>query len=129
MAGHQARACGAALPIQVLGRVRDAAGLRIHPAGTSAGGAPVPVEQQVTGGRGDCVRAGVGIGLRRWNLIGLLAFAAAQATIGAAGALAATQAHAWPAIGRFFTTLSAAGLAISARAVALLTFGADRGDL
>jgi hypothetical protein len=46
----------------------------------------------------------------RWNLAGLLAFAAAQVTVGTAGALAATRTGAWPAIGRFFTGLGAAGL-------------------
>ena len=51
-----------------------------------------------------------GLVYRRWNLLGLLAFSTAQATVGVVGALAATGTHAWPAIGRFFTTLSAAGL-------------------
>jgi hypothetical protein len=51
-----------------------------------------------------------GLVYRRWNLVGVLGFGAAQVTIGVAGALAATQAHAWPAIGSFFVTLSAAGL-------------------
>ena len=66
-----------------------------------------------------------GLVYRRWNLLGLLAFAAAQVTIGVAGAAAATQAHAWPAIGRFFTTLSAAGLTglLAALTVALLAGG------
>ena len=66
-----------------------------------------------------------GLVYRRWNLLGLLAFAAAQVTIGVAGAAAATQAHAWPAIGRFFTTLTAAGLTglLAALAVALLASG------
>lgn len=47
---------------------------------------------------------------RRWNVLGLLAFAGAQATVVVAGVIAASRAGAWPAIGRFFTTLSAAGL-------------------
>ena len=47
---------------------------------------------------------------RRWNVLGLIAFAAAQATVVVAGVIAASRAGAWPAIGRFFTTLSAAGL-------------------
>ncbi len=66
-----------------------------------------------------------GLVYRRWNLIGLLAFAAAQVTIGLAGAVAATQDHAWSAIGRFFTTLSAAGLTglLAALAVVLLVGG------
>ncbi len=40
---------------------------------------------------------------RRWNVLGLLAFAAAQATVVVAGVIAASRAGAWPAIGRFFT--------------------------
>jgi hypothetical protein len=66
-----------------------------------------------------------GLVYRRWNLLGLLAFAAAQVTIGVAGAAAATQAHAWPAIGRFFTTLTAAGLTglLAALTVMLLAGG------
>lgn len=61
----------------------------------------------------------------RWNLAGLLIFLAAQILIGAAGALAATRTDAWPAIGRFFTTLGAAGLtgALAALAVVLLVGG------
>jgi hypothetical protein len=46
----------------------------------------------------------------RWNLAGLVAFAAAQVIVGGVGALIATKADAWPAIGRFFITLSATGL-------------------
>jgi hypothetical protein len=66
-----------------------------------------------------------GLVYRRWNLIGLLVFAAAQAAVAVAGSLAAAQAHAWSAIGRFFTTLSAAGLTgvLAALAVALLAGG------
>ena len=66
-----------------------------------------------------------GLVYRRWNLLGLLAFAAAQVTIGVAGAVAAIQAHAWPAIGRFFTTLTAAGLTglLAALTVMLLASG------
>jgi hypothetical protein len=51
-----------------------------------------------------------GLVYRRWNLTGLLAFAAAQVTVLVAGVVITSNAHAWPAIGRFFTTLSAAGL-------------------
>lgn len=46
----------------------------------------------------------------RWNLIGLVVFGAAQVIVGAAGAIVATNADAWPTIGRFFTALGAAGL-------------------
>ncbi len=61
----------------------------------------------------------------RWDLAGLLVFATAQVTVGAAGALAATRTGAWPAIGRFFTTLGAAGLTgvLAALAVVLLAGG------
>jgi hypothetical protein len=51
-----------------------------------------------------------GLVYRRWNLLGLLAFIAAQVIVPVAGVAIASHAHAWPAIGRFFTTLSAAGL-------------------
>jgi hypothetical protein len=66
-----------------------------------------------------------GLVYRRWNLIGVYGFGAAQVTIGVAGALAATQAHSWPAIGSFFITLSAAGLTglLAALAVVLLAGG------
>ena len=61
----------------------------------------------------------------RWNLTGLLAFAAAQVTVLLAAAVITTGAHAWPAIGRFLTTLSAAGLTgpLAALTVALLAGG------
>jgi hypothetical protein len=49
----------------------------------------------------------------RWDVAGLLVFAAAQVVVGAGGALAAARTGAWPAIGRFFITLSAAGLTAS----------------
>jgi hypothetical protein len=61
----------------------------------------------------------------RWNLPGLLVFGAAQLIVGAAFALAATKTGAWPAIGRFFTTLSATGLTgvLAALALVLLAGG------
>ena len=66
-----------------------------------------------------------GLVYRRWNLPGLLAFGAIHVTIATAGALAATGAHAWPAIGHFFTTISAAGLTglLAALTVVLLAGG------
>jgi hypothetical protein len=66
-----------------------------------------------------------GLVYRRWNLMGVYGFGAAQITIGVAGALVATQAHAWPAIGGFFIALSAAGLTglLAALAVVLLAGG------
>jgi hypothetical protein len=42
-----------------------------------------------------------GLIYRRWNMIGLLIFAAAQVTLGVAAMVAATQARAWPAIGHW----------------------------
>jgi hypothetical protein len=61
----------------------------------------------------------------RWDVAGLLVFGAAQILVGGAGALAATKTGAWPAIGRFFTTLGAAGLTgvLGALAVVLLGGG------
>jgi hypothetical protein len=66
-----------------------------------------------------------GLVYRRWNLTGLLAFAAAQVTVLVAGVLITSNAHAWPAIGRFFTTLSASGLTglLAALVVMLLAGG------
>jgi hypothetical protein len=66
-----------------------------------------------------------GLVYRRWNLIGLLTFIAGQITVLLAGALITTQAHAWPPVGRFFTTLSAVGLTglLAALAVALVAGG------
>jgi hypothetical protein len=51
-----------------------------------------------------------GLIYRRWSLIGLVVFFAAQATVLVIGALAATWSHGWHDIGHFFTALSAAGL-------------------
>ncbi|MDA8330757.1 MAG: ABC transporter permease [Candidatus Dormibacteraeota bacterium] len=51
-----------------------------------------------------------GLVYRRWNLVGLVAFIAAQITVMLVGAAAATWAHGWQDIGHFFTALSAAGL-------------------
>jgi hypothetical protein len=66
-----------------------------------------------------------GLVYRRWNLIGVLAFAAAQITVVVAGVVAAGRAQAWSAIGRFFTTLTAAGVTglLAALAVVLLAGG------
>ncbi len=51
-----------------------------------------------------------GLVYRRWNLIGLLAFVATQVIVLVAGVVITSHVNAWPAIGRFFATLSAAGL-------------------
>jgi hypothetical protein len=66
-----------------------------------------------------------GLVYRRWNLLGLLAFIAALGIVLGAGVVVTSHAHAWSAIGRFFTTLSAAGLTglLAALAVALLAGG------
>jgi hypothetical protein len=66
-----------------------------------------------------------GLVYRRWNLPGLLAFGAVQVSAVVVLVIITTQAHAWPAIGRFFTTLSAAGLTglLAALTVALLASG------
>jgi hypothetical protein len=60
-----------------------------------------------------------GLVYRRWNLLGLLAFVAVLAIVLVAGVVITSHAHAWPAIGRFFTTLSAAGLTGLLAALAL----------
>jgi hypothetical protein len=66
-----------------------------------------------------------GLVYRRWNLLGLLAIIAALAIVLGLGVVITSHAHAWPAIGRFFTTLSAAGLTglLAALTVALLAGG------
>lgn len=66
-----------------------------------------------------------GLVYRRWGLIGLLAFAAAQLIVLVGGAAIATATHAWPAVGHFFTTLSATGLTglLAALAAVLLAGG------
>jgi hypothetical protein len=66
-----------------------------------------------------------GLVYRRWNMVGVLAFAAAQATVVVAGVIAAGRAQAWPAIGRFFTTLTADGVTglLATLAVVLLAGG------
>jgi hypothetical protein len=66
-----------------------------------------------------------GLVYRRWDLLGLLATIAALGIVLAAGVVITSHAHAWPAIGHFFTTLSAAGLTglLAALAVVLLAAG------
>ena len=66
-----------------------------------------------------------GLVYRRWDLLGLLATIAALGIVLAAGVVITSHAHAWPAIGRFFTTVSAAGLTglLAALAVVLLAAG------
>lgn len=66
-----------------------------------------------------------GLVYRRWSLVGLVTFMAAQTTVLVIGALAATWTHAWHHIGHFFTALSAARLIglLAALAVVLLACG------
>src|ERR1035441_4252730 len=66
-----------------------------------------------------------GLVYRRWDLTGLLATIAALGIVLAAGVVITSHAHAWPAIGRFFTTVSAAGLTglLAAHAVVPLAAG------
>jgi hypothetical protein len=65
-----------------------------------------------------------GLVYRRWGLVGLTAFLAAQITVLVIGALAATWTHGWHHIGHFFTALSAAGLTgLLAALTALLLAG------
>ncbi len=66
-----------------------------------------------------------GLAYRRWNLPGLLAVSGAQVIAALVMVIVVSQAHAWPAVGRFFTTLSAAGLTglLAALAVMLLAGG------
>jgi hypothetical protein len=66
-----------------------------------------------------------GLVYRRWNLIGLLAFTAAQLVVLVGCAVIVTQVHAWQAIGDFFTTLSVTGFTglLAALAALLLAGG------
>jgi hypothetical protein len=61
-----------------------------------------------------------GLVYRRWNLVGLLTFIAAQITVLLAVALAVTWAHVWHGVGHFFSTLSAVGVTGVLAALALL---------
>lgn len=74
-----------------------------------------------------CFFYGMWFGLiyRRWSLLGLFAFLAAQITVLVIGALAVTWTHAWYDVGHFFTALSAAGLTglLAALAAVLLAGG------
>ena len=67
----------------------------------------------------------IGLVYRRWSLLGLLTFVTAQVVVIVAGVIITSNDHAWPAIGHFFTTLTAAGLTglLAALALALLAGG------
>lgn len=66
-----------------------------------------------------------GLVYRRWNLVGLLAFIAAQIIVALAAVLVAASTHAWHSIGHFFTALTATGLTrlLAALAAVLLAGG------
>jgi hypothetical protein len=66
-----------------------------------------------------------GLVWRRWNLMGLAIFLAAQITLLLVGALAVTWAHVWNGVGHFFTVLSSTGLTgvLAVLAVALMLGG------
>jgi hypothetical protein len=66
-----------------------------------------------------------GLVYRRWSLVGLFAFLAAQITVLLLGAVAATWTHGWHQVGHFFTALSASGLTglLAALAAVLLVGG------
>jgi hypothetical protein len=66
-----------------------------------------------------------GLVYRRWSLVGLVAFAAAQITVLLLAAVVTTETHAWHHVGRFFTTVGAGGLTglLAALAVVLLAGG------
>jgi hypothetical protein len=63
-----------------------------------------------------------GLVYRRWSLIGVVTFIAAQMVGMLAAVLVVTWVRAWPNIGHFFTDLSAAGLTGVLAAVALALF-------
>jgi hypothetical protein len=67
----------------------------------------------------------IGLVYRRWNLLGLAAFSAAQVAVAAAAVIVINDNHSWSSVGHFFTALSAAGLTglLAALAVALLAGG------
>lgn len=66
-----------------------------------------------------------GLVYRRWSLMGLVAFLAAQVSVLVVGAVLATVTHGWHDIGRFFTTLGPGGLTgvLAGLAVVLLAGG------
>jgi hypothetical protein len=51
-----------------------------------------------------------GLVYRRWNLVGLVTFVAAQVLAGLVVVVAASITHNWAAVGHFFTTLTAPAL-------------------
>jgi hypothetical protein len=67
----------------------------------------------------------VGLIYRRWGMLGLVAFTVLLVTALVVGVVAITHVQAWPAIGQFFTTISAAGLTglLAALAAGLVASG------
>ena len=66
-----------------------------------------------------------GLVYRRWSLIGLVVFLAAQVCVLVGAAAIATATHGWHDIGRFFTNLGPGGLTglLAALAAVLLAGG------
>ena len=65
-----------------------------------------------------------GLVYRRWNLFGLLTFAAAQVLVAVAVAALVTLTHSWTAFGHFFTTVQApARIGVLAALSIVLGFG------
>ena len=66
-----------------------------------------------------------GIVYRRWNIIGAVAFIAAQVVVLVGAGAVVTLAHGWTGVGQFFTDLTVAGLTglLAVLAVALLAGG------
>jgi hypothetical protein len=66
-----------------------------------------------------------GLVYRRWSVLGILAFIAAQVTALVGAAAVVTLAHGWTGVGQFFTDLTAAGVTglLAVLAVALLVGG------
>jgi hypothetical protein len=65
-----------------------------------------------------------GVVFRRWGIVGMVAFVAAQLLVLTFGALATTWADAWGDVGSFFTTINAIGFAgVLAAATVVLGLG------
>jgi hypothetical protein len=59
-----------------------------------------------------------GLVYRRWNVVGLVAFIAAQVLVATVAIVAVSTTHNWAAVGNFFTTLTAPALAGALAALA-----------
>lgn len=71
--------------------------------------------------------AGMWFGLvyRRWTVTGVLAIVTAIIVVTVPGIVIVSQAHLWPDVGRFFTTIGAAGVTglLAALGLVLLASG------